>query len=110
METYGSAERPAARDVEVEERPASRTLEIAERAGARQLEIEKRLIEEAIALVASGRSRRVVVAGLPVSTIVLDAVTPLADRAGVRVRLLPQIRAGIVDVAIEAVPTTSVAA
>ena len=67
----------------------------------RQLQIEERLIEEAIALVGSGRSRRVVVAGLPDTPLVMDAVRRSADRLGLRVRLLPEIRAGIVDVAVE---------
>jgi hypothetical protein len=70
----------------------------------RELETEERLLEEAIALVASGRSRRVVVAGLPDSVLLLDVAGRSADRAGVRVRPLPEIRHGILDVAIEAVP------
>lgn len=67
----------------------------------RDLASEERLLEEAIALVASGRSRRVVVAGLPDTPLVLGAARRSADRAGVRVRPLPEIRPGIVDVAIE---------
>jgi len=67
----------------------------------RQLQIEERLIEEAIALVGSGRSRRVVVAGLPDTPLVMDAVRRSADRLGLRVRLLQEIRAGIVDIAVE---------
>lgn len=62
---------------------------------------EERLLEEAVALVASGRSRRVVVAGLPDMPLVLDVARRSADRAGVRVRPLPEIRPGILDVAIE---------
>lgn len=64
---------------------------------------EERLLEEAIALVASGRSRRVVVAGLPDTPLVLGAARRSADQAGLRLRLLPEIRLGIVDVAIERV-------
>ena len=68
----------------------------------RELETEERLLEEAIALVASGRSRRVIVAGLPDSALMLDVVRRSADRTGVRVRRLPEIRSGIVDLAVEA--------
>jgi hypothetical protein len=69
----------------------------------RDLVSEERLLEEAVALVASGRSRRVVVAGLPDTRLVLDAAQRSADRAGVRIRPLPEIRPGIMDVAIERV-------
>ena len=68
----------------------------------RELETEERLLEEAIALVVSGRSRRVVVAGLPDSARLLDIVCRSTDRAGVRIRRLPEIRSGIVDLAVEA--------
>ena len=68
----------------------------------RELETEERLLEEAIALVVSGRSRRVVVAGLPDSARLLDIVSRSTDRAGVRIRRLPEIRSGIVDLAVEA--------
>lgn len=80
------------------------TLGYLDRPVIRELATEERLLEEAIALVASGRSRRVVVAGLPDSVLLLDVARRSADRAGVRVRPLPEIRHGILDVAIEAVP------
>ena len=67
----------------------------------RDLETEERLLEEAIALVASGRSRRVIVAGLPDTALVLDVVDRSATRAGVHLRRLPEIRPGIIDVAVE---------
>ena len=73
---------------------------------ARDLRSEERLLEEAVALVASGRSRRVVVAGLPDTPLVLDVARRSADRAGVRVRPLPVIRPGILDVAIERLEPT----
>ena len=67
------------------------------------LAAEHRIVDEAIACVASGRSRRVVVAGLPDVPRFLDAVRRSADAAGVRLVTLVGSSDMIVDLAVEAV-------
>jgi hypothetical protein len=65
------------------------------------LERELRIVQEGIALVASGRSRRVVVAGLPDVPAFVDQVRRSATAAGVRVVPLDIVYAGFVDLALE---------
>lgn len=69
---------------------------------AAAMDREARLISEAIALVASGGSRRVVVGGIAFGEVLLDPARRLALQAGVR--LVPVWRDdGGPDVAIEAI-------
>lgn len=53
--------------------------------GRRAFEREMTLVREAIVMVATGRSRRVTVAGLRFGIVLLAAALGLADEAGVRV-------------------------
>lgn len=68
---------------------------------SRVFEREIQIVREAIALVASGASRRVIVAGLCQSRQLLDPARRLAAEAGVR--LVPLWRSNVpgVDIAIE---------
>ena len=52
---------------------------------ARPFEREMALVREAIVMVATGRSRRVTVAGIRFGAVLLAAALGLADEAGVRV-------------------------
>ena len=65
------------------------------------LEHEMRLINEAIALVASGRTRRTVVAGLQLGDQLLPSAQRVADEAGVRLVPLWHADEHGVDIAVE---------
>ena len=67
------------------------------------LEREMRLIREAIALVATGHSPRVVVANLHFGEAIIDPSRLIADGQGVRVVPLWSIGDALVGVAVEAV-------
>ena len=68
------------------------------------LEHEMRLINEAIALVASGRTRRTVVAGLQLGDQLLPSAQRVADEAGVRLVPLWHADEHGVDIAVEQSP------
>jgi len=68
------------------------------------LEYEMRLINEAIALVASGRTRRTVVAGLRLGDQLLPSEQRVADEAGVRLVPLWHADEHGVDIAVEQNP------
>jgi hypothetical protein len=75
--------------------------QIAARHGARILERESRIVREAIALVASGGARRVLIAGLRFSDDVVDPARTGALESGVRVRSLDRASGSGVDLSIE---------
>jgi hypothetical protein len=64
-------------------------------------ERELRMVREAIALVASGASRHVVVAGISRGEQILEAARRLGLESGVRVNRLPQPEAKGADLAVE---------
>ncbi|MDP9260416.1 MAG: hypothetical protein M3O89_00415 [Actinomycetota bacterium] len=68
---------------------------------ARTLEHEMRLVRDAIALVVSGASRRVIVASLRLSGQLIDPGRRLADEAGVRLVPLWHTDEAGADIAIE---------
>jgi hypothetical protein len=70
---------------------------------AKVVERELRLVRDAIALVASGRSRRVVVAGLQVGEAILGEAEALGRAAGVRIVPLWSTDEGGADIAVERV-------
>ncbi|HET8784131.1 MAG TPA: hypothetical protein VFM38_00735 [Candidatus Limnocylindrales bacterium] len=78
------------------ERPVDRTLEV-----FRTPDRDLRLIREAIALVASGGSPRVVLAGLAFADGLLDAARSMALEAGVRIQALARADDDGADVAVE---------
>jgi hypothetical protein len=59
------------------------------------------MVREAIAMVASGASRRVVLAGISQGNEILDAACRLALESGVRVNRLAQAEAKGADLAVE---------
>jgi hypothetical protein len=81
------------------ESPSDAPREIA----ARAVELELRLVQDAIALVASGQSRRVVVANLRVGDAILGQAEALARAAGVRIVPLWSTDEAGTDIAVEAV-------
>jgi hypothetical protein len=81
------------------ESPADAPREIA----ARAVELELRLIQDAIALVASGQSRRVVVAGLRLGDAILGQAEALGREAGVRIVPLWSTDEAGTDIAVEAI-------
>ena len=81
------------------ETPAREPKELA----ARTVELELRLVRDAIGLVASGRSRRVVVAGLRLGDAILGQAEDLAREAGVRVVPLWTTDEASTDMAVERV-------
>jgi hypothetical protein len=68
---------------------------------ARALEREVGLVHDAIAMVASGRSRRVVVAGLRFGDQLIEPARTMANAAGVRLVPLWTTDEAGVDIAIE---------
>ena len=64
-------------------------------------ERELRMVREAIAMVASGASSRVVVAGISRGDAILDAARRLGLESGVRVNRLAQPEAKGTDLAVE---------
>jgi hypothetical protein len=68
---------------------------------ARTVEIELGLVQDAIALVASGRSRRVVVAGLRLGDAILAQAEAFGREAGVRVVPLWSTDEAGTDIAVE---------
>ena len=73
------------------------------RRGVRVLERESRIVREAIALVASGGARRVVIAGLRFGDEVADPARVAALESGLRVRSLARTTGVGIDLAIEAI-------
>jgi len=73
------------------------------RSGARVLERESRLVREAIALVASGGARRVLIAGLRFGDDIVDPAREGALEAGLRIRSIAQSSGDGVELAIEAI-------
>lgn len=73
------------------------------RRGVRLLERESRIVREAIALVASGGARRVVIAGLRFGDEVADPARAAALESGLRVRSLARTTGEGIDLAIEAI-------
>jgi hypothetical protein len=71
--------------------------------GVHILERESRIVREAIALVASGGARRVVIAGLRFGDEVVDPARTAALEAGLRVRSLSRTTGAGIDLAIEAI-------
>lgn len=67
----------------------------------RTLELEMQLIREAIAMVASGASKRVVVAGIQFGDTLLDSGRRLALEAGVRLVPLWKADDAGTDIAVE---------
>ena len=65
------------------------------------LDTEIRFVAEAIALVASSRSRRVVVAGLPDGAAVLRRSRRAGAQAGLSLIPIPSVRDGMIDLAVE---------
>jgi hypothetical protein len=65
------------------------------------LDTEIRFVAEAVALVASGRSRRVVVAGLHDDPAVLRQARRSAARAGLALIPIPGACDGLIDLAVE---------
>jgi hypothetical protein len=74
--------------------------ESADRVG-RTLEQEMNLVREAIAMVATGRSRRVIVGGLRLGEALLAPARAMASEAGVRLVPLWTTDEAGVDIAIE---------
>lgn len=68
---------------------------------ARTLEREARLVHDAIVMVASGRSRRVVVAGIRFGDQLIGPAQTMADEAGVRLVPLWTTDEAGADIAIE---------
>jgi hypothetical protein len=64
-------------------------------------EREMRMVREAIAMVASGASPRIVVAGISRGEQILDACRRLGLESGVRVNRLPQPEAKGTDLTVE---------
>jgi hypothetical protein len=64
-------------------------------------ERELRMVREAIAMVASGASSRVVIAGISQGNAILDVARRLALESGVRVNRLAQAEAKGTDLAVE---------
>jgi hypothetical protein len=79
------------------DRPTNRPVEPV----ARALEREASLVHDAIAMVASGRSRRVVVAGLHFGDQLIEPARTMASDAGVRLVPLWTTDEAGVDIAIE---------
>jgi len=73
------------------------------RRGTRLLERESRLVREAIALVASGGARRVVIAGLRFADDVVDPARVGALESGIRVRSIDRASGSGVDLSIETI-------
>jgi len=73
------------------------------RRGARVLQRESRIVREAIALVASGGARRVVIAGLRFGDDVVDPARIAAIEAGLRIRSLSRASGSGIDLSIETV-------
>jgi len=71
------------------------------RGGSRVLLRESRLVREAIALVASGGAKRVVIAGLRFADEVIDPAEGAAHEIGLRVRALSRAVDEGIDLAIE---------
>lgn len=71
------------------------------RAEAAALERETRLIREAVAMVAGGASRRVVVAGIRHGAALLDAGRQMGLAAGVRVNPIGAGAEAAVDIVVE---------
>jgi hypothetical protein len=71
--------------------------------GVRILERESRIVREAVALVASGGARRVVIAGLRFGDEVVDPARTAALEAGLSVRSLSRTTGAGIDLAIEAI-------
>jgi hypothetical protein len=69
---------------------------------ARVLQRESRLVREAIALVASGGARRVVIAGLRFGDDVVDPARTAAGESGLRIRALGRTSGSGIDLSIEA--------
>jgi hypothetical protein len=68
---------------------------------ARTVELELQLVQDAIDLVASGRSRRVVVAGLRLGDVILGRSEASGRKAGVRVVPLWTTDEAGTDIAVE---------
>jgi hypothetical protein len=73
------------------------------RRGARVLQRESRIVREAIALVASGGARRVVIAGLRFGDDVVDPARIAAIEAGLRIRSLARASGSGIDLSIETI-------
>ena len=71
------------------------------RAGSRVLQRESRIVREAIALVASGGARRVVIAGLRFGDEVIDPAQGAALEVGLRIQALGRTADDGIDLAIE---------